>query len=56
MYPDGPDPVTGGQQIAQLAFEVVSTQILGQRDPERLGRWIARAIACTPAAQLLVEP
>src|SRR5919198_3359117 len=28
VYPDAPDPRTGGRQIEQLAFEVVSTQTL----------------------------
>ncbi len=29
VYPDAPDPETGGRQIEQLAFEVVSTESLG---------------------------
>ncbi|HEU4732482.1 MAG TPA: Uma2 family endonuclease [Kofleriaceae bacterium] len=29
VYPEGPDPVTGGRRIEQLAFEVVSAQSLG---------------------------
>jgi len=28
VYPDGPDPDTGGRQLEQLVFEVVSTQSL----------------------------
>jgi Uma2 family endonuclease len=28
IYADAPDPVTGGRQLEQLAFEVVSTQSL----------------------------
>ncbi|HET7500751.1 MAG TPA: Uma2 family endonuclease [Kofleriaceae bacterium] len=31
-------------------------RILGEQDPERLGRWIARAVACRSAAELLAEP
>ena len=31
-------------------------QILGERDPARLERWIARAVACTSVAELLAEP
>jgi hypothetical protein len=30
-------------------------RILGERDPARLGRWIARAIGCTSVAELLSE-
>ena len=30
IYPDAADPVTGGRQLEQLAFEVVSTQRLGR--------------------------
>jgi Uma2 family endonuclease len=29
VYPDAPDPLTGGRQLEQLAFEIVSTQSLG---------------------------
>ncbi|HEX2687983.1 MAG TPA: Uma2 family endonuclease [Kofleriaceae bacterium] len=29
VYPDADDPVTGGRQLEQLAFEVVSTESLG---------------------------
>jgi hypothetical protein len=32
------------------------TIILGERDAARLERWIARAITCTAAAELLAEP
>ena len=31
-------------------------QILGERDLARLERWIARAIVCASAAELLAEP
>jgi hypothetical protein len=31
-------------------------RILDERDLARLERWIARAIACTSAAELLAEP
>jgi hypothetical protein len=31
-------------------------RILGERDPARLARWIARAIGCTSVAELLSEP
>ena len=30
VYPDAPDPRTGGRQLEQLAFEIVSTQSLGR--------------------------
>src|SRR3954467_6179673 len=29
VYPDAPDPETGGRQLEQLAFEIASTQSLG---------------------------
>jgi hypothetical protein len=29
VYPDAPDPDTGGRQLEQLAFEIVSTESLG---------------------------
>jgi hypothetical protein len=29
VYPDAPDPRTGGRQVEQLAFEIASTQSLG---------------------------
>jgi len=31
-------------------------RILRERDPARLERWLARAIACGSAAELLAEP
>jgi Uma2 family endonuclease len=31
-------------------------RILAERDPDRLGRWIARASTCTNTTELLVEP
>jgi Uma2 family endonuclease len=30
VYPDGPDPETGGRQLEQLAFEIVNKQTLGK--------------------------
>jgi len=30
VYPDAPDPRTGGRQLEQLAFEIISTQSLGR--------------------------
>jgi hypothetical protein len=30
VYPDAPHPETGGRQLEQLAFEIVSTQSLGR--------------------------
>ena len=30
VYPDAPDPGTGGRQLEQLAFEIISTQSLGR--------------------------
>jgi len=47
--------------VAMLAVRGVPTspaerdRILGERDPARLGRWIARAIGCTSVAELLSE-
>jgi Uma2 family endonuclease len=40
VYPDAPDPRTGGRQLEQLAFEVVSTQSLGHA-----GRKAAKLVA-----------
>jgi hypothetical protein len=31
-------------------------RVLGERDPARLERWIARAVACASVAELLAEP
>lgn len=48
--------------VAVLAARGVSLdpgerdRILGERDPARLERWIARAIVCTSVAELLMEP
>jgi Uma2 family endonuclease len=33
-----------------------SARILGERDPERLDRWIARATTCTNMAEVFAEP
>ena len=48
VYPDAPDPRTGGRQLEQLAFEIVSTQSLGhaQRKAAKLaGRGVRRVFA-----------
>jgi hypothetical protein len=48
--------------VAMLSARGVRTspgerdRILGERDPARLARWIARAIGCTSVAELLSEP
>jgi hypothetical protein len=31
-------------------------RILGEQDPDRLDRWIARAATCMTIAELLAEP
>ena len=48
VYPDTPDPETGGRQIEQLAFEVVSTQSLGsaaRKAGKLAGRGVRRVFA-----------
>jgi Uma2 family endonuclease len=48
VYPEAPDPRTGGRQLEQLAFEIVSTQTLGDagRKAARLaGRGVRRVFA-----------
>jgi hypothetical protein len=40
-----------------VAVSVVERErIVGERDPARLGRWIARAVGCASVAELLSEP
>ena len=43
MYPDAPDPETGGRQIEQLAFEIVSTQSLGDAG-HKASKLVARGV------------
>ncbi len=48
VYPQAPDPETGGRQIEQLAFEVVSTETLahaGRRAAKLTGRGVRRVFA-----------
>jgi len=48
VYPDGPDPHTGGRQLEHLAFEVVSTQTLGRaatKAAKLAGRGVRRVFA-----------
>jgi hypothetical protein len=48
VYPDTPDPATGGRQIEQLAFEVVSTQTLaaaGRKAAKLARRGVRRVFA-----------
>jgi Uma2 family endonuclease len=48
VYPAAPDPATGGRQIEQLAFEVVSTQSLGRagkKAAKLVGRGVRRVFA-----------
>jgi flagellar biosynthesis/type III secretory pathway protein FliH len=39
-----------------LAVDRVRDQIVGERDPYRLSRWISRAALCTSADELFAEP
>jgi len=48
VYPDAPDPTTGGRQLEQLAFEIVSTQSLGdagRKAAKLAGRGVRRVFA-----------
>jgi Uma2 family endonuclease len=48
IYPEGPDPTTGGRQLEQLAFEVVSTQTLtvaGRKAAKLVARGVRRVFA-----------
>jgi Uma2 family endonuclease len=48
VFPDGPDPVMGGRQIEQLAFEVVSTESLshaGSKAAKLVARGVRRVFA-----------
>jgi hypothetical protein len=48
VYPDADDPVTGGRQLEQLAFEVVSTESLGHaavKAAKLTGRGVRRVFA-----------
>jgi Uma2 family endonuclease len=48
VYPDAPDPTTGGRQLEHLAFEVVSTQSLGDaggKAARLAGRGVRRVFA-----------
>ena len=50
VYPNAPDPETGGRQIEQLAFEVVSTQSLGsagRKAAKLAGRGVRRCSRST---------
>jgi Uma2 family endonuclease len=43
VFPDAPDPVTGGRQVEELAFEVISTGTLG-RAGGKAAKLIARGV------------
>jgi Uma2 family endonuclease len=48
VFPLGPDPETGGRQIEQLAFEVVSTESIGRagvKAAQLVGRGVRRVFA-----------
>jgi len=48
VFPDAPDPVTAGRQLEQLAFEIVSTQKLGNagiKAAKLVGRGVRRVFA-----------
>jgi Uma2 family endonuclease len=48
VYPDAPDPGTGGRQLEQLAFEIVSAQSLrnaGRKAAKLAGRGVRRVFA-----------
>jgi hypothetical protein len=48
VYPDAPDPRTGGRQLEQLAFELASTQSLGhagRKAAKLAGRGVRRVFA-----------
>jgi Uma2 family endonuclease len=48
VYPDAPDPSTSGRQLEQLAFEIASTQSLGnagQKAAKLAGRGVRRVFA-----------
>jgi hypothetical protein len=58
VYPDAPDPETGGRQIEQLAFEVVSTQSLsgaGVNAAKLVGRGVRRVFAIDIARSRALE-
>ena len=51
------DPGTGKRwTLWSTRRSAIDALVLGERDPARLERWIARAIVCSPAAALLAEP
>jgi hypothetical protein len=43
VYPDAPNPETGGRQIEQLAFEIVSTESLGHAG-RKASKLVARGV------------
>jgi hypothetical protein len=48
IYPADPDPETGGRQLEELAFEIVSTETLahaGRKAAELVGRGVRRVFA-----------
>jgi Uma2 family endonuclease len=48
VYPAAPDPETGGRQLEQLAFEIISTQSLGRATAKAVkltGRGVRRVFA-----------
>jgi len=58
VYPDGPDPHTGGRQLEHLAFEVVSTQTLGRaatKAAKLAGRGVRRIFAIDVERSRMLE-
>lgn len=58
VYPDAPDPRTGGRQLEQLAFEIVSTQSLGGaaiKAAKLAARGVRRVFAIDVARDCVLE-
>jgi len=58
VYPDAPDPRTGGRQLEQLAFEIVSTQSLGDaavKAAKLAARGVRRVFAIDVARSRVLE-
>jgi hypothetical protein len=58
VYPDGPDPETGGRQLEQLAFEIVNKQTLGnagKKAAKLAGRGVRRVFAIDVEGSRVLE-
>ena len=58
VFPEGPDPHTGGRQLEHLAFEVVATQTLpdaGRKAAELVRRGVRRVFAIDVERQRALE-